>query len=208
MLLSSRGRKIFRKFAPDSEEEEDDPNDLGLLAYRPDLIDETVPRVRPLTRSPIKPRVLFPEATRKPTPPVSGDVEPLENSQEQSEEEETEAEVEAEDEEESSHVQQHGETEDAGDGLVTPPVKNISVSTPASPLATGRSLRSRTKKADTAQGANISDSDGPSSKRFSPFNRWWRTKTNSTPTKGKKRSSNAVEGSSSAEQGAKKVRSA
>ena len=61
----SRGKKTFRKFDDDADAESDG-DDLGLLGSRSDLMDSSLDtRVRPLTRSSIKPRVLFPTARQR-----------------------------------------------------------------------------------------------------------------------------------------------
>jgi hypothetical protein len=50
------------------EEPEEDDDDLGLFADRPDLLDDSVDlSVRPMTRSSIKPRVLFPSVQEQQT---------------------------------------------------------------------------------------------------------------------------------------------
>ncbi|KAF3491522.1 uncharacterized protein GIQ15_01039 [Arthroderma uncinatum] len=187
LLYVFRGKKTFRKFKPEAEEDEGDDDDLGLLASRSELTNEAMPRIRPLTRSSIKPRVLFPVATTTPTP----------------DEDEPEPEpttpstiIEAEEEQvEATDRPVAAVTEaDATNNPITPQEQIINPETPSSPLATGRSLRSQTIKAESEAGAEHADSEAPVPRRFSPFDRWWRGKSHSsTPTKAKKRT---IEGQS------------
>ncbi|KAJ9352721.1 hypothetical protein C8Q69DRAFT_19913 [Paecilomyces variotii] len=166
MTYVFRGRKIFRKFDEDVDMDsgdEDDDDDLGLLAARPDLIDESLTSVRPLTRSSIKPRVLFPAAQKTGPDAVE-------------EEEATDV--------EDSHIANEPEVDagneetDAQKEAVTPAIRS-SVTTPASPGATIRSLRSRSKH--IAQDATPSAPQSKNEKRISPFNGWMRKKQ-PTPT--------------------------
>lgn len=62
-FLSSRGKKIFRKFDEDFEDQ-DEYDDEGLLAGRSDAEDMSS-SARPLTRASIKPRLLFPTAEQR-----------------------------------------------------------------------------------------------------------------------------------------------
>ncbi|KAK2765642.1 hypothetical protein FQN54_008497 [Arachnomyces sp. PD_36] len=64
MFYVFRGKKFFRKFKDDSEEEDNDEFPAeGLFAGRSNLEDPLQNRnIRPLTRSSVKPRLLFPTA--------------------------------------------------------------------------------------------------------------------------------------------------
>ncbi|RAL15557.1 uncharacterized protein BO97DRAFT_216161 [Aspergillus homomorphus CBS 101889] len=186
MFYVFRGKKLFRKFTDDVEScDEDDDDDLGLLAARPDLIDESLTAsLRPLTRSSIKPRVLFRSAASEEQQDSTGDA----------------------DEEAATDIDEHvfdteaEETEDADldhdivQRPVTPPLKTTTT-TPPSPGGTVRSLRTRGKRDDTEQGETPSTS-GPETKRkrVNPFDGWLRRKQ--TPavigTKAKKRDADAA----------------
>ncbi|KAK2864954.1 hypothetical protein FQN49_004054 [Arthroderma sp. PD_2] len=185
LLYVFRGKKKFHKFEPEAEEDEGDDDDLGLLASRSELTNESMPRIRPLTRSSIKPRVLFPEATAT---PARDEEEPTTPS--------TIVEVEEEEQVEviNRPVAAVASTE-AGttNDPITPQGQMINPETPSSPLATGRSLRSHGMRADSEPGFEHRDSEAPVAKRFSPFDRWWRAKSHATPTKAKKR---GIEGQS------------
>ncbi|KAJ5924776.1 hypothetical protein N7466_008963 [Penicillium verhagenii] len=56
-----RGKNMTKKFDDAEEDEEDDPNDLGLFAGREHLLPEPseIQRVKPLRRKDIKPRMLW-----------------------------------------------------------------------------------------------------------------------------------------------------
>ncbi|KAJ5748995.1 uncharacterized protein N7511_010691 [Penicillium nucicola] len=57
-----RGKKVFKRFDEMEADEDEDEDDLGLLARRPDLFadePDMLKKVKPLTRSSIKPRTLF-----------------------------------------------------------------------------------------------------------------------------------------------------
>ncbi|RAH53216.1 hypothetical protein BO85DRAFT_382172 [Aspergillus piperis CBS 112811] len=184
MLYVFRGKKMFRKFTDDAESDlDDDDDDLGLLAARPDLIDSSIHNVRPLTRSSIKPRVLFPTAkSQTPQESHSSDV----------------------DEEAATDIEDHllhDEVEEDEDPAVdvemqqrpvTPPPQS-SVATPASPGATVRSLRSRSKR-DGPEHSETPTASETKKKRISPFDGWLRKKTAPalTGTKAKKRDAEAA----------------
>ncbi|EAW09604.1 uncharacterized protein ACLA_038140 [Aspergillus clavatus NRRL 1] len=166
MFYVFRGKKMFRKFTDDVESDGEDENDLGLLAARPDLLDSSITtNVRPLTRSSIKPRVLFPSANdRAPTEHHMSDVD-----------EEAATDI----DDNMLHKDLADDTDHATDTEmpqrpVTPPPKS-EVATPPSPGATIRSLRSRSKREGTEQceTAAVSDSN---TKRVSPFAGWLRKK--------------------------------
>lgn len=180
---SSRGKKTFRKFEDDADVESDD-DDLGLLAARPDLIDSDIStRVRPLTRSSIKPRVLFPSAHQRPAQetPSSADEEAATDIEEDAGSNETTDEADTADVEMEQPV-------------VTPEAKST-VTTPPSPGATTRTLRPRGKKDDDV---TPSAPEPKRSKRISPFDGWMRKKQTPSPTgmatKAKKRDAETVGG--------------
>ncbi|KAL5338691.1 hypothetical protein BJX70DRAFT_365927 [Aspergillus crustosus] len=160
-----RGKKMFRKFTDLAESEvEDDDDDLGLLASRPDLIDSTLfESSRPLTRSSIKPRVLFPGAHSQ-----------LHESHASDADEEAATDIE-------DHVLEDSATEDPDHSVdnqsqqrpVTPPPNLID--TPASPGASSRSLRSRAKREDSEHGRTPTAAEAKK-KRISPFDGWLRKK--------------------------------
>lgn len=157
---------MFRKFNDtlDSDREDDDTDDdLGLLSARPDLIDSSSPSVRPLTRSSIKPRVLFPSANDR-----ARREEPVEDS----------------DEEAATDIEGHAFASEVADDLdnadveihqrpITPEANHGS-EPPSSPGATIRSLRPRTKREDLAQSQTPTICE--TKKRASPFDGWLRKK--------------------------------
>ncbi|OQD85812.1 hypothetical protein PENANT_c009G09397 [Penicillium antarcticum] len=63
-----RGKKIFKRFEEMEADEDEDEDDLGLLARRPDLFTDEpdMLKVKPLTRSSIKPRILFKQSKSEP----------------------------------------------------------------------------------------------------------------------------------------------
>jgi hypothetical protein len=183
----SRGKKVFRKFVdPVDSDGDDDGDDLGLLAARPDLLDEDITTtVRPLTRSSIKPRVLFPTANdRAPSSSHVSDV----------------------DEEAATDIEDHTLVPDAAETAdrpvdiempqrpVTPP--NATVDTPPSPGATIRSLRPRTRRDDLEHSRTPTVAE-TKRKRVSPFDGWLRKKQTPalTGSKAKKRDAAETAGS-------------
>ncbi|EFQ98185.1 hypothetical protein MGYG_01221 [Nannizzia gypsea CBS 118893] len=185
LLYVFRGKKVFRKFKPEVEEEEGDDDDLGLLASRSELTTESIPRIRPLTRSSIKPRVLFPEATA--TPAVREEKKEPSTPSTIFEEEEEQTEEPAEESAETVDQPAIGHAEVESDNPITPQGQITQLDTPSSPLASGRSLRSHALKTGSEPEAEHRDPETPTAKRFSPFDRWRRGKSHSTPTKTKKR---------------------
>ncbi|KAL1958260.1 hypothetical protein VTO42DRAFT_4768 [Malbranchea cinnamomea] len=182
LLYVFRGKKVFRKFKPEVEDEEDDDEDLGLLSSRPELLDGSpLPRVRPLTRSSIKPRILFPAAGQS--------ARRKEDEVAVNENDEVPGDQDSESQVKSSHTTTA--THIADDNPPTTP-KTIDVITPPSPLASGRSLRSHARKEQVEQQATPCEVGESAPKRFSPFDRWWRTKRASTPTNAKKRAVTSV----------------
>ncbi|KAL4810431.1 hypothetical protein BDV18DRAFT_57365 [Aspergillus unguis] len=180
MVYVFRGKKMFRKFSDDvASDAEDDDDDLGLLASRPDLIDSSVlENSRPLTRSSVKPRVLFPTAR--------GDV-----SQEHDADEEATTDIEdhvLEDADGAEDLDLIADVESQQRPVTPPPKTTI---TPPSPGASTRSLRSRGKRElETGHTPTASEAK----KKRSPFDGWLRKKQ--TPpviaSKAKKRDADAV----------------
>lgn len=167
---------MFRKFNEpiESEGEEEDDDDLGLLAARPDLIESSLSDVRPLTRSSIKPRVLFPSAAKPstPEPNPSSDV----------------------DEEAATDIEDHAkDTDDAAEQTAEPSVPATTVA-PTSP-GTSRSLRPRAaKREDVDQHETTPTTVQPARKRISPFDAWQRKKPApvAAGSKTKKREAEAI----------------
>lgn len=154
----SRGKKVFRKFPKEDDADEEDDSEL-----------ETG-NCRPLTRSSIKPRLLFPTAKQR---------------------EEREA-ANTDDEEATTDVEElHDDVmTDREEEQVTTPVKQT-VFSPATPPTTVHATRSSTKKAPEAV-----DPIPYQGKKASPFNGWARTKagtsTSAAGGKGKKRDAEAM----------------
>ena len=136
--------------------------------------------MRPLTRSSVKPRLLFP--TKQPIH------ERIENT---ADDEEAPTDIE--------EAQDHEMTDPEDEKQVTTPVK-ASIFSPCTPPTTGHATRAATKKA-----ALDSPSDLPEpveavpyerrGKKFSPFDRWVRTKpgTGGGVGRGKKREGEAMD---------------
>lgn len=185
MVYVFRGKKIYRKF-PNDGSEHNDVNNIG------DSERESS-TMRPLTRSSIKPRLLFPtkQQTRERTASTIDDEE---------------APTDIED------PQDHEMTDPEDDEQVTTPVK-ASIFSPTTPPTTGHATRAATKKA-----ALDSPSDPPEQvetvpyerrgKKVSPFDGWARTKsgTSGVGGKGKKREGEAMEKAEGVA-GSKKIRS-
>ena len=181
--LSSRGKKIYRKF-PNDGSEHNDNNNLE------DSEREST-AIRPLTRSSIKPRLLFPTAQQID-----------ERAQTTVDDEEAPTDIE--------DPQDHEMTDPEDEKQIITPVK-ASVFSPPTPPTTGHATRAATKKA-----ALDSPSDPPEpieailyerhGKKVSPFDGWVRTKpgTSGAGGKGKKRTSEALE--KTEETGSKKVK--
>lgn len=156
----SRGKKFFRKFDDEAEDEADD-NDLGLFASRPDLMDSSVMSdTRRLTRSSIKPRALFRGANDN-------------NKEDTLSETDEEAATDIEDQGVSKDTKDDDDIEMQQD-RVTPPVDS-NVATPASPGATIRTLRSHAKRGGLESG--ITPTTSPIKKtKVNPFSGWQRKK--------------------------------
>ncbi|EEP82494.1 predicted protein [Uncinocarpus reesii 1704] len=169
VLYVFRGKKIFRKFSPEHIDEADDNEDLGLLGS---MDGASGTYTRPLTRSSIRPRVLFPTA-----------------EQLRAREAKTKA-------KETARQTRRAETEEDAppDAIRTPtaPSKATQLAIPSTPLASGRSLRSQTKKLEPEMTPD--NSGNRSGNRSSPFDRWTRIKSKSSPAaKGKKRTSSSMD---------------
>ncbi|KAL4979287.1 hypothetical protein BDW66DRAFT_128095 [Aspergillus desertorum] len=164
MVYVFRGKKMFRKFNDDvlSSDDEGDDDSLGLLASRPDLLDSAaLENTRPLTRSSIKPRVLFHSARHS-------------IAEENDEVEEAATDIE-------DHVLDDAEAAEDLDLIadanseqrpVTPPLKST-FSTPSSPGASARSLRSRSRR---ELGTGRTPTALEAKKKPSPFDGWLRKK--------------------------------
>ncbi|KAL5050099.1 hypothetical protein BDW71DRAFT_174744 [Aspergillus fruticulosus] len=184
MVYVFRGKKMFRKFNDDvfGSDNDGDDDDLGLLASRPDLLDSaSLENTRPLTRSSIKPRVLFPSA-RDCVAERNNEVEEAATDIEDHVLDDAEA------AEELDHIAYiHSEQRP-----VTPPPKST-VSTPPSPGTSARSLRSRSKR---ELGTGRTPTASEAKKKASPFDGWLRKKQ--TPpviaAKTKKRDAETADG--------------
>ncbi|KAN0083423.1 hypothetical protein V8E54_002511 [Elaphomyces granulatus] len=176
MMYVFRGKKTFRKF-DDDVDAESDGDDLGLLGSRPDLMDSSLDtRVRPLTRSSIKPRVLFPTARQRHSKEAHSGIT---------------------DEEATTDIDDHaslsepdvevGHAADASleQSPVTPPAKTTAT-TPSSPGASSRSLRSHDRRGTLDHEEMPSGTEPKKEKRISPFGIWKRKKqTPSSSTRSK-----------------------
>lgn len=184
MVYVFRGKKIYRKF-PNDGSEHNDTNNLGDSERESSTI-------RPLTRSSIKPCLLFPTKQQI-------------HERTASTVDDEEAPTDIED------SQDHEMTDPEDEKQVTTPVK-ASIFSPTTPPTTGHATRAATKKAAL---------DSPSAppepieavpydrrgKKISPFDGWARTKagTSGFGGKGRKREGEAMEKTQGAA-GSKKVR--
>lgn len=169
-MSQSRGKKIYRRFTPDS----DQPN---LSSEETEIEGSASPRLRPLTRSSVKPRLLFPTEKQRREREVA--------------------------EEEALTDIEDGRLENGHEKLTTPVKQSFA---PTTPPTTGHATRSTTKQAALRGGSSplappeVSFEDAASSverrpgKRTSPFNAWQRTKAGSDGhSKGKKRRADQME---------------
>ncbi|TPR09950.1 RNA recognition motif family protein [Aspergillus niger] len=165
------------------DKEIDDSLNLEARKCFANLIDSSIDTVRPLTRSSIKPRVLFPTA-RSQTPQESRSSDVDEEAATDIEDHLLHDEVE-EDENPTVDVEMQQRP-------VTPPPQST-VATPPSPGATMRSLRSRSKR-DGPEHSETPTASETKKKRVSPFDGWLRKKTAPalTGTKAKKRDAEAA----------------
>ncbi|OJJ51489.1 hypothetical protein ASPZODRAFT_55271 [Penicilliopsis zonata CBS 506.65] len=191
MVYVFRGKKTFRRFIDavesDGDDDGDDDDDLGLFASRPDLLEPSLTNnVRPLTRSSIKPRVLFPSAH---APPTSQETHSSDADEEAATDIEDVAALKT-DAPEPSHPVEAKQHEQLTTPSVAPPAD-----TPSSPGATLRSLRSRAKRDGVEHDATTPSGAEVSKKRVSPFDGWLRKKQVPTTTgvKTKKRDAEAVD---------------
>ncbi|KAL2827028.1 hypothetical protein BDW59DRAFT_59673 [Aspergillus cavernicola] len=165
MVYVFRGKKIFRKFTNDIGSDEEDDDDLGLLASRPDLMNPSLlGRTRPLTRASIKPRVLFPSANHR----------AVQEAYEDDADEEAATDIEdhiLDDADSTDDVYQTADIHSQQRPATPPP---SSIATPPSPGASVRSLRSRSKREDL----DGRTPTAPETKRkhISPFDGWLRKK--------------------------------
>ncbi|KAL8665140.1 MAG: hypothetical protein Q9202_002540 [Teloschistes flavicans] len=167
MVYVFRGKKIFRRFTPD-------PDHPNLSSEETEIEGSTSPRLRPLTRAAVKPRLLFPTERQRiererPTEEISAE-----------------------------NLDGHGHAVTKEEKPVTP-VKQYFA--PATPPTTGHTTRSVTRKA-AADGGNSPLEAAPvpivaesrHRKKTSPFNEWQRTKTKSAAHgRGKKRGAEQME---------------
>ena len=176
-LIPSRGKKMYRKFAAEEQADEgkseNDADDAEL--------EMDSPRLRPFTRSSIKPRLLF--QTEKQRLDRLADEEAVTDIEEQPQNEASDRGVDTEEE------------------AIKTPVKRLFE--PATPPETTHKTRSASKKARTngnssplvpdAVDAFEMEPDVP--KKISPFDGWRRTKAGSESSggKGKKREGEAIE---------------
>ncbi len=176
--VQSRGKKIFRKFEDDTQS-----NNNGVDDFNSDDWDEseitvagTSPRLRPFTRSSIKPRLLFPPEEQhqaRTAKAVLVDEEAITDIEEQVGD--------------SEMTDVTADTEE--DPLVTP-TKNTF--TPASPPATGRATRGGAKRAAAPEPLEYL----PTVKKASPFDSWKRGKAGVGAVgmgKGKKREGDVID---------------
>ena len=170
--MFSRGKKVYRTFPNDSSEHNDTNNFEGG--------DGEPSTIRPLTRSSIRPRLLFPtkqQVDERTTCTVDDEEAPTD----------------------IEDPQDHEMTEPEGENQITTPVK-VPVVSPPTPPTTGHATRATSRKV-----APDSPSNPPEpaeavlyarrGKKVSPFDGWARTKagTSGVGGKGKKREGEAME---------------
>lgn len=174
MSKLSRGRKIFRKF----------PEEHSTLQYSE--VDGDSSRLRPFTRSSVKPRLLFPTAAQR-----------KERSLAVAEDEEAVTDIEdlppVPDDSELTDLASETEKET----LVTP-IKESFIE-PSTPPATGHATRAATRKAKLGPSPSALVEEPATfgrkrEKKASPFNGWQRTKATASATgRGKKRSGEVLD---------------
>ncbi|KAL8853512.1 MAG: hypothetical protein Q9221_001671 [Calogaya cf. arnoldii] len=183
MVYVFRGKKMFRRFTPD-------PDHPNLSSEETEIEGSTSPRLRPLTRSSVKPRLLFPTEKQR-------------------------RERELAEEEALTEIEDARPTEEKEKKPITP-IKQ-SFAGPATPPTTGHATRSVTKQAainnDGAPPDVVIDGLPQSGerrprKKTSPFDAWQRTKAGSSAGhgKGKKRGVEHVE-DNAIEVGSKRTKS-
>ncbi|KAL4780211.1 hypothetical protein BJX76DRAFT_338573 [Aspergillus varians] len=166
MVYVFRGKKMFRKFSDDAgSDEECDDDDLGLLASRPDLLDSAIlENSRPLTRSSVKPRVLFPSAHDR----------AAQEHDDTDEEAATDIEDHVlDDTDVTEELDPNADIHSQQERPVTPPA-NSAIATPPSPGASVRSLRPRAKRELEIEQTPIAPD--AKKKKNSPFDGWLRKK--------------------------------
>ncbi|KAI9815313.1 MAG: hypothetical protein M1827_002793 [Pycnora praestabilis] len=196
MVYVFRGKKIFRKF--DDEHEIIDNGGKSSPDWDDAEIDaaNTSPRLRPFTRSSVKPRLLFPSEQQRRAREVKGD-----DADEEAITDIEENVLTADSQHLDGNEMTDAEADTEEDVLVTPMRHAF---TPASPPATGRATRANTKKVswDSSPLAPEPEELTPrvlvQGKRANPFDRWQRTKAGagalaSAVDKGKKREGNVIE---------------
>jgi hypothetical protein len=189
--MYSRGKKIFRKF--DDAAEELDPEVQALLAEHPEI-------PRTLTRSSIKPRLLFPnEQQRREREARDGKANAV-----TADEEEADTDIEDENshtgptvDEQGAHVRDtspaDGKAQDTPKTHLTPsePASSHEPSTTstiktqdraASPPTPARNLRSATKKDAVPEESPEQASGKKDGSKISPFQGWKRTKSAAPPS--------------------------
>ena len=183
-LALSRGKKIYRKFPNDSSEH-NDTNNL-------EDTERGSSSVRPLTRSSIKPRLLFPPKEPDHERPV----------------------LTIDDEEALTDIedpQDHEMTDPEDEKEIATPV-NALIFSPPTPPTTGHATRAAMKKAVSDSPPDLPDPVEAvpyerRGKKLSPFDGWARTKagTSGGGGKGKKREAETMEKTEGVA-GSKKVR--
>lgn len=183
---SSRGKKIFRKFDDDREDEEAQVNLFDSDEWHDSEIDgESTPPLRPFTRSSIKPRLLFPTEEQRRAREAQAEIA----------DEEAITDIEEQQLLDSEMTDLAGDTEE--EAAVTP-VKPTFV--PTSPPASGRTTRAASRKAalDSSPVApepvELPDSTAEKVKKRGPFDMWRRTKVGAGGAgKGRKREGDVLE---------------
>ncbi|KAI9874622.1 MAG: hypothetical protein M1830_009545 [Pleopsidium flavum] len=170
MVYVFRGKKVFRKFEDDADEW--DESEITAAS--------TSPRLRPFTRSSIKPRLLFEteeQRQARTAKAVLVDEEAITDIEEQ---------VEVGD---SEMTDVAGDTD--AESLVTPSKDTF---TPASPPASGRVTRKSVKEAPAPEPVQYVRTGTKSVKKISPFDSWQRSKSGvGLVGKGKKREGDVIE---------------
>ena len=174
----SRGKKVFRRFPGETDELAESASILSSDSWDDAEVEvSTSPRLRPFTRSSIKPRLLFPTAEQQQARESMADL--------------VDEEAITDIEEHESEIIAPVETEES---VLVTPVKAFF--TPASPPMTGHLTRSATKKAalDSSplmpEVAELQTFEGHE-KKPSPFDGWQRSKAGLG--KGKKREGDFLE---------------
>ncbi|KAL8706046.1 MAG: hypothetical protein Q9201_000868 [Fulgogasparrea decipioides] len=166
MVYVFRGKKIFRRFSPD-------PDHPNLSSEETEIEGSISPRLRPLTRASVKPRLLFPTEKQR---------------------------HEREFREEALTNVEDGHIEKADEKMVTPVKQSFG---PATPPTTGHATRSATRRMAAKGGSSplgppdsgtMTPAESKPRKKTSPFDDWQRTKAGPAGhRKGKKRSAEHME---------------